>query len=144
MKSWTNIIRLSIITISVADPDNFWPDPDPTFDNVRIRILTLQNFRPTFFWNFFLWKYALKSIFMDQKIKQHRFPKYRYLWLLHTKKVDIKSFIKARIRIRNQIRSQTSGSDRIRIRNTDNNNKKYVSEKQQLRFYTLVYLSQSL
>jgi hypothetical protein len=22
---------------SVADPDNFWTDPDPTFENVRIR-----------------------------------------------------------------------------------------------------------
>jgi hypothetical protein len=42
---------------SVADPDEFWPDPDPTFENVRIRIrfwiririLTLINFRPTSF-----------------------------------------------------------------------------------------------
>jgi hypothetical protein len=25
---------------SVEDPDDFWLDPDPTFENVRIRILT--------------------------------------------------------------------------------------------------------
>jgi hypothetical protein len=36
---------------SVVDPDDFLPDPDPTFENVRIRIriLTLIKFRPTFF-----------------------------------------------------------------------------------------------
>jgi hypothetical protein len=80
------------------------PDPDPTFKNVRI--LTLINFRLTFCRKiFFFWKYALKSIFMDQKVQQRRFLK--YLWFLHTlyKKVDTESFM-ARIRIR----SQTSGS----------------------------------
>jgi hypothetical protein len=42
---------------------------------------------------------------MNQKVKQQRFLK--YLWLLHTKKVYIGSFIKARLRIR--VRSQASG-----------------------------------
>jgi hypothetical protein len=50
-------IRGEILRVSVADLDDFWPDPDPypTFKNVRIRIriLTLINFRPTFFWKFF-------------------------------------------------------------------------------------------
>jgi hypothetical protein len=44
---------------------------------------------------------------MNQKIKQQRFLK--YLWLIHIpKKVEIWSFVKARIQIR--IWSQTSGS----------------------------------
>jgi hypothetical protein len=69
---------LGTVIRSVADPDDFWPDPDPTCENVRIRIrfrirfririLTLINFRPIFFWIFFWWKYAIKSIFMDQKV----------------------------------------------------------------------------
>jgi hypothetical protein len=41
------------LTGSVADPDDCWPDTDPTFENVRIRILTQINFRPTFVWKFF-------------------------------------------------------------------------------------------
>jgi hypothetical protein len=76
---------------SVADPDDFWPDPDPIFENVRIQILTLINLRPTFFWTLFWWKYALKSTFMDQKVKQHWFLK--YLWLLHTPKKLIQSHL---------------------------------------------------
>jgi hypothetical protein len=32
---------------------------------------------------------------------------------IHTKKVDVESFIKAQIRIRNRIRSQTSGSGSV-------------------------------
>jgi hypothetical protein len=95
-------------TASVADPDDFWPDPDPdpTFENVRIRIriLTLINFRPTFFWQFFLIK--------------HRFLK--YLWLLHTPKKLIQSHL-----LRpgsgsgsGRLWPKRSGSDRIRIRNT--------------------------
>jgi hypothetical protein len=30
---------------TTAAPDDFWPDPDPTFENVKIR--------PRFFWKFF-------------------------------------------------------------------------------------------
>jgi hypothetical protein len=69
---------------SVMDPDDF--RPDQTFENVRfrIRILTLIKFRTSFFWKFFWPKYALKSIFMNQTVRQIRFLK--YLWLLHTPK----------------------------------------------------------
>jgi hypothetical protein len=40
-----------LVLDSVADPDDFWPDPDPTFENVRIRILSL-NFGQLFQENF--------------------------------------------------------------------------------------------
>jgi hypothetical protein len=43
----------------------------------------LKNFRSSFFWNFFCRKYALKSIFMNQKVKQQKFL--RYLWLICSK-----------------------------------------------------------
>jgi hypothetical protein len=46
-------------------------DPDPDHNK----------FSANFFLKFFLWKYALKSIFMNQKVKQQRFLK--YLWLLN-------------------------------------------------------------
>jgi hypothetical protein len=76
------------------DPDPV-PDPDPD----------PNKFSANLFLKFFLLNYALKSIFMNQKDKQQRFLK--YLWLLKIqKKVEIWSFIRARIRIR----SQTSGS----------------------------------
>jgi hypothetical protein len=45
---------------SVADPDDFCPDPDPTFQNVRIRILTEIKFSLTF---------DLPSRFIKQKVK---------------------------------------------------------------------------
>jgi hypothetical protein len=80
-KSIFSRIQNQNIKTSVADPDKFWPDPEPTFENVRIRILPLINFRPNSFKNFFWWKYALKTIFMNQKVKQPRFLK--YLWLLN-------------------------------------------------------------
>jgi hypothetical protein len=67
---------------SIADPDDFGPDPDPTFENVRI--LTYINFRTNFFRNFVWPKYALKSIFMNQKVKQQVILK--FLWHLHTPK----------------------------------------------------------
>jgi hypothetical protein len=98
--------------INVADPDDFLPDldPDPTFENVpiRFRIRILYKFSDKLLHNFFWPKYALKSIFMNQKVKQQVILK--YLWLLYTPKKLILSwsFINARIRIR--IRSQTSGS----------------------------------
>jgi hypothetical protein len=76
---------------NVTDPDEFSPDLHPTFENVRIRILTLTKFRPNFFWKLFWRKYALKSIFMKLKVTQLRFLK--YLRLLHTKKDDKGAFI---------------------------------------------------
>jgi hypothetical protein len=42
----------------------------------RIRILTQENFRSSFFWKYFCRKYALKSLFMNQKVKKQRFLKY--------------------------------------------------------------------
>jgi hypothetical protein len=61
---------------------------------------------------------------MNQKLKQQRFLK--NLWLLHTKKVYIDSFIKARLRIRNGPRrpkpdldpTKMVRYDRIRIHKT--------------------------
>jgi hypothetical protein len=48
---------------SVADPDDFRPDPDPTFKNVRIRILTYINFFP----KIFLMKICSKKYVHDPK-----------------------------------------------------------------------------
>jgi hypothetical protein len=72
------------------------PDLDPTFENFR--------FRTIFFTKFFRPKYALKSTFMNQKVKQVKNPIFVFLDLTHTKIDDVGSFIKVRIR------SQTSGS----------------------------------
>jgi hypothetical protein len=65
---------------SVAGLDDFWPDPDSTFKNVRlrfqIRILALKNFRLSFFLNFFDEIMPKKSLFMDQKVKRQGFLKF--------------------------------------------------------------------
>jgi hypothetical protein len=63
-------------TASVADPDDFLPDPDSGPDPNK----TSDKFPQEIFCP----KYALKSIFMNQKVKQKRFLK--YFWLLHTPK----------------------------------------------------------
>jgi hypothetical protein len=97
---------------SVADSEDFWsdpdylkrPDPDPDLNNISAKLLL----------EIFGRKYALKSIFMNQKVENQIFL--NYLSLLHTKKVDIGALITARIRI--WIRPKRSGSDRIRICNT--------------------------
>jgi hypothetical protein len=66
-------------------------------------------------------KNSLKSIFMNQKVKQPRLLKYLGFFHTHTKKVEIGSFIKARIRIWN--RPKSTRSDRIRICKTGKMNK---------------------
>jgi hypothetical protein len=42
-----------LVSSSVVDPDDFWPDPYPTLENVRIRIriqiMTYTNILPSFF-----------------------------------------------------------------------------------------------
>jgi hypothetical protein len=75
------IASQNYVVCSVADPDDFLPDPDPTFENVRIRILTLINFRTIFFTKFFLAKICSKKY---EKVEQQRFLK--YFWILHTPK----------------------------------------------------------
>jgi hypothetical protein len=81
---------------SVADPDDF--RPNPTFENARIRILTLINFWPSFFGKFFWCGICSKYCVHE--------PKSQATKLLHThKKVDIESFMKAGIRIRIRISS---------------------------------------
>jgi hypothetical protein len=77
----------------------------------RIQSLTQINFRPTFTWKFFWWKYELKSIFMNQNVKQQRFLSIAFT---HIENVEVVLFIKARIRVR----PKKSGSDRIRVWNT--------------------------
>jgi hypothetical protein len=52
LKGIRHKLSLTNAVTSVADPDYFVPDLDPTFENVRIRILASINFRPNFFWNF--------------------------------------------------------------------------------------------
>jgi hypothetical protein len=75
--------KISVIVSSVEDPDDFWPDPDLTFENVQI--LTLNKFSTNFLLDIFICdRYALKSIFMNQKVKQQGFL--RFLCLLHTPK----------------------------------------------------------
>jgi hypothetical protein len=70
----------TVLQNSVADPDDFQPDPDPDLNK---------------FWAKFL---AINSIFMNQKVMPQKFLK--YLWYVHcvqcthTKKVEIGSFIK--------------------------------------------------
>jgi hypothetical protein len=91
----------------VADPEGFWPGPDLTFENVRIPILTYINFRQSFFWIFFWWKYALKSKYMNQKVKQQRFS---VLCLWHTPKKLIFDHLSRP--------GSESGSNWIQIRNT--------------------------
>jgi hypothetical protein len=91
----------TLMAISVADPDDFWPDPDPFRKRPDLDPdPDLNKFSDKFLLEFVLRKYALKSIFLTQKVKKQRFLK--YLWLLHTQKYvyEIGSFIKARIRIR--------------------------------------------
>jgi hypothetical protein len=44
---------------SVADPDDFWPDQDPTFE--KARILTLIKLQTSFLWKFVWPKYASKN-----------------------------------------------------------------------------------
>jgi hypothetical protein len=58
-----------IYAVSVADPDDFWLDPDPD----------PNKFSANFFLDFFFMKICLKSIFMKQKVK--------YIWALkHSQK----------------------------------------------------------
>jgi hypothetical protein len=59
------IIFLSIwywYEYQASDLDDFWPDPDPTFEKVQIRILTKIKYLAKF-----LLEFALKSIFILTK-----------------------------------------------------------------------------
>jgi hypothetical protein len=97
---------------SVTDPV---PDPDPY----------LYKFSDKLLQKLFLAEICFKKYVHEPKRSATGNPKV-FMSFIHTEKVDIGSFIKARIR--NRIRSQTSvririrpkrsGSDRIRIRNT--------------------------
>jgi hypothetical protein len=73
---------------SVADPSDFLPDPDTTFENVRNRILTLLNVWYKFLMEiFFYQKYALKSTFMNPdptkkvRVRQHPNPDPQHCWM---------------------------------------------------------------
>jgi hypothetical protein len=62
-----DILQMSITFLnSAADPDDFWPDPEPTFENARIRILTKINIWTIFVLQIFWQKYVIKSILMNQ------------------------------------------------------------------------------
>jgi hypothetical protein len=52
---------------SVADPDDFLPDPDPTFENIRKQILTVIHFQPSFFLIIFLAELCSKKYIHEPK-----------------------------------------------------------------------------
>jgi hypothetical protein len=84
-------IRIKVLVDKTAI-DFFLPTPYTAmlqfrmiFDRIRIRIWKrldldpdpgLNKFSDNFFWNLFWPKYALESIFVNQKVKQQRFLMY--------------------------------------------------------------------
>jgi hypothetical protein len=91
--------RLIEVSSSVADLDDFWLDPDLTFEIVQIRILIKIDFRPNFLWKLFWRKYALKKYIYEPQGCTKEIPKV-FVFLKHTKNVYVGSFIKACIQIR--------------------------------------------
>jgi hypothetical protein len=78
-----------------------------TYKSMRVFVADPDNkFLANFLLEILLAEICSQKLFMNQKVKHHRFL--NYLWLLHTSKFDIGSLIKDRIRI--WIRSQTSRS----------------------------------
>jgi hypothetical protein len=73
----------NIVAASVADPDDFLSDLDPTLERPD-PVPDLNKILDKLRLEIFLIKICSKSIVTNPKVKQQRFLK--FLWLLHTSK----------------------------------------------------------